>query len=200
MRVIQPSYEVIYNRESGLEILQAIEKAGRVCYKSEHKITEDSCYKFIDRIIKSGHKSVLEHKSITVKFIHNRGFTHELVRHRIASFSQESTRYVKYDGDMEFIEPYWMDKETSYEALDWGNLMVYVERQYQEFIKEGLPPQAARGILPNDLKTEIVITANLREWRKIFELRCASGAHPDMVRIMTPLRQELNDFLPGVFA
>jgi thymidylate synthase (FAD) len=198
MKVIKPSYEVIYSNESGLEIMQAIERAGRVCYKSEDKITEDSCYKFIDRIIKSGHESVLEHKAITVKFIHNRGFTHELVRHRFASFSQESTRYVKYDGDMEFIEPYWKNDFIGAYVF-WEKLMQDIEDEYQSFLKDGLPLQAARGILPNDLKTEINITANLREWRTIFKLRCAKGAHPDMQKIMIPLRNELSEFLPGVF-
>lgn len=196
MQLIEPSYEIITYPPHAMKL---IEMAGRVCYKSEGKITEESHEKFIENIIERGHESVLEHASITVKFVHNRGFTHELVRHRVASFSQESTRYVKYD-DIEIIKPYWMDESCS-DLLKIRLLEHYLKTEilYKDLLETGYPPQAARGILPNDLKTEIYITANFREWRHIFNLRCSMAAHPDMRRVMVPLRDELHVIFPVIF-
>jgi thymidylate synthase (FAD) len=149
---------------------------------------------------------MLEFFDITIKFTHNRGFSHELVRPRMCSFAQESTRYCnysndKFDNELTLIEPYWgttLAKESNI-GIAWLAEMRRIEALYMQMLKEGLPPQAARGILPNDLKTEIVVKANLREWKHILELRCAPGAHPDMQRIMIPLHKELHDMLPEIF-
>jgi thymidylate synthase (FAD) len=199
MKVIQPDYTIMTSISDCA--LQFIEKCGRVCYKSEDRITPDSASKFVSNIIKRGHESVLEHLSFTVRFVHNRGFTHELVRHRLAAYSQESTRYVNYtkNDEITFIEPYWKNDNMQAYA-DWDFMMHALEIQYINFVNAyKLPPQAARGILPNDIKTEIIMTANLREWRHVLKLRCSEAAHPDMQRVMIPLRTELQTFLPEVF-
>ena len=206
MNVIKPYYEI----ESILNpsrIYLNLESIARTCYKSESKGDPE---RFIKNIIDRGHEAMIEHEHITVRFIHNRGFTHELVRHRMASYAQESTRYCSYASDrfgneLTFIEPYWwsgvektFDEKSAFQR--WVSLMQEIEDNYLSLTREnGLPPQAARGILPNDVKTEIVITANLREWRNIFKLRCASDAHPDMRRVMIPLHTELSHTLPIIF-
>jgi thymidylate synthase (FAD) len=204
MNIIKPSFQII-DEINPEKVLEKIERCGRVCYKSEDRITEDSARKLVKNIIKSGHESVIEHVSITVKFIHNRGFSHELVRHRLAAVSQESTRYCNYSKDkfnneITFIEPYWYDDTYDSIRTMWILLMKNgIEENYKFSIEKGLKPQEARGILPNDLKTEIMFTANLREWRHIFKVRCSKAAHPDMQRIMIPLRDKLIKLLPEVF-
>jgi thymidylate synthase (FAD) len=201
MKIIEPSFEfeAPFNNEIRNIILQRIEKIGRVCYKSEGNITNQSASQFVAKVIRNKHLSVIEHISVSVRFIHNRGFTHELVRHRIASFSQESTRYVKYNGDIQFIKPYWFDMGDNEAEELWYKAMARAEVTYYDMLDLGLPAQASRGILPNDLKTEIVITANLREWIHIFSERCAGGAHPDMMRVMIPLKGEFMKILPEIF-
>lgn len=214
MKVIQPSYKIEYPSIDEIKKYPTIiESYGRVCYKSENKQTNDSSEKFVSNIISRGHLSVIEHLSITVRFIHNRGFTHELVRHRLASYSQESSRYCNYSQDkfgneLTFIEPYWWgDNKGRLEDCYYGNYirriwietMSLIERSYMDMTESKLPPEASRGILPNDIKTEIVITANLREWIHIFNLRCGTAAHPDMRRVIIPLRKELNLYLPMIF-
>ena len=190
MRIINPSFEIIGNINPQ-EILKNIESYGRVCYKSEGKITDDSAAPFIQRILKNGHESVIEHEKITVKFICDRGVTHEIVRHRIASYSQESTRYCNYTKDkfgneLTFIKPvFWSDDSKEYEI--WTNQMKEIEDNYIKLINNGATPEQARSILPNSLKTEIVVTMNLREWRHFFKLRTASRAHPQMREISIPL-------------
>jgi thymidylate synthase (FAD) len=197
-------------------ILQNIELAGRTCYKSEDKITEESAEKFIKMLIQKGHESVLEHEKITVKFICDRGVSHEIVRHRIASFSQESTRYCNYSKDkfnneLTFIIPYWfidkdladgtivIKKELQRAYQHWLDLIQYSETIYKALIRMGQLPQQARTVLPNSLKTEIVVTANIREWREIFRQRTSSAAHPQMRELMCPLLDELKILLPIVF-
>jgi thymidylate synthase (FAD) len=208
MQVIEPSFDILSGPEVLYNVIVDLERIGRVCYKSEDKINEDSSSRFITQIVKSGHHSVLEHQSITVRFIHNRGFTHELVRHRLASYSQESTRYCNYSKDkfgneLTFIKPYWWDDESvSYiggARAYWQNTMEDIEKRYLGMLNCMLSPQAARGILPNDLKTEIIMTANLREWMHVFKLRTANAAHPDMRRVMKPLQKELHQRLPEIF-
>ena len=160
----------------------------------------DDSAKFVSNLIKRGHTAMIEFFDITVKFTHNRGFTHEMVRHRHCSFAQESTRYVNYNGSFTVIEPYWFSDESELKnETEWKKVMIESIIQYKSLIKDGLPPQAARGVLPIDVKTEIVVKANLREWRHIFDLRCSSGAHPDMRRVMIPLRDELAEKLPEIF-
>jgi len=203
MKIINQSHEILTDIDVIEDIVYAIEVAGRTCYKSEDKITYDSADKFCRMLIKKGHHAMIEHGSITVKFITDRGVTHELVRHRIASFAQESTRYVKYDGDTEFIRPVfdWAQEKAppSRKYSTWINAMSGAELNYQDMIKEGCSPQEARSVLPNSLKTEIIVTANVREWRHIFDLRTSPAAHPQIRRLMIPLLRELRKIAPPLF-
>lgn len=202
MRIINPTFEIMGNINSN-EILKSIEAYGRVCYKSEGMITEDSATPFIRRILKSGHESVIEHEKITVKIICDRGVTHEIVRHRIASYSQESTRYCNYSKDkfgneLTFIKPcFWSENSQEYEV--WQEQMHIIENNYIKLISLGVPPEQARSILPNSLKTEIVVTMNLREWRHFFKLRTSKRAHPQMREIAVPLLQKMKEILPVIF-
>jgi thymidylate synthase (FAD) len=178
-----------------------IESAGRTCYKSEDSATEDSAERFCRKIIKSGHHSVIEHASASVRIVTNRGVTHELVRHRLAAYSQESTRYVKYDGDMEFIKPVWFGSIDADFLADYAFIKACVdaERYYKRLLVEGWRPEQAREVLPNALKTEIVMTANLREWRHVFQLRCSAKAHPQMRALMRGMLLEFKRCIPVVF-
>lgn len=202
MRIINPSFE-IYKNISAEDIIKNIEKFGRVCYKSESRITENSAKSFVQRIIKSGHESVIEHEKITVKVICDRGVSHEIVRHRIASYSQESTRYCNYTDDkfgneLTFIKPcFWEQNSNKFNI--WYKQMESVEKNYFSLIDLGSTPEQARSILPNSLKTEIVITLNLREWRHFFELRTSLKAHPQMREISIPLLYEMANYVPVVF-
>lgn len=178
---------------------QLIEKAGRTCYQSQDAITPESSNKFIKKLIKSGHESVLEHASITVKLITNRGVTHELVRHRTGvAYSQESTRYVKYDGDMEFIRPVWLDKSIG-AKIKFKVTCLAIEAAYKALLKFGWRPEEAREILPNALKTEIVVTANIREWRHIFKLRSTKKAHPQTKALMRDVLRKFQAKWPALF-
>ena len=154
-------------------------------------------------IIKSGHESVIEHEKITVKIVCDRGVSHEIVRHRIASYSQESTRYCNYGADkfgkeLTFIKPYFWNEDAS-EYKIWENTMRYIEKSYIQLIEAGASPQEARSVLPNSLKTEIIVTMNLREWRHFFKLRADKAAHPQMRQIALPLLRALKDAVPVVF-
>jgi len=202
MELIKPSYEIL-SQIDGIAILKSLELAGRVCYKSEEKITSLSASNFVRMLINKGHESVLEHEKISVRFICDRGVSHEIVRHRIASFSQESTRYCNYKGGVAFILPFWFtngDIETmnTQESM-WYNFMQIAEATYQQLILAGWTPQQARSVLPNSTKTEIIVTANLREWRTIFKQRTSNAAHPQMREIMIPLMGELVREIPVIF-
>ena len=202
MKEIRPSFEIMDDID-GAKILQKLERCGRVCYKSEDKITEGSAEKFIGMILRSGHESVLEHEKLTVKFICDRGVTHEIVRHRIASYSQESTRYCNYSKDkfgneLTFIRPcFWADDSEEYAV--WKQAMEEIEKTYVKLISLGAKPEEARSILPNSLKTEIVCTMNLREWRHFFRLRTAERAHPQIREISAALLDELKKRIPVIF-
>jgi thymidylate synthase (FAD) len=179
MQVIK-SKVIIVDDINQNDILKKIEAAGRTCYKSEAKITDNSAENFIKQIIRNGHDSVLEHEKLTVRIICDRGVSHELVRHRIGSFSQESTRYCDYNkGVMEFIDikPYFRSPES---VKIWEDLLQEIENKYKLLRSLGETPQIARSILPNSLKTEIVITFNIRQWRHFFKLRTSKAAHPQM--------------------
>ncbi|CDE79721.1 thymidylate synthase flavin-dependent [Ruminococcus sp. CAG:353] len=202
MKEIRPSFEIMDDID-GAKILQKLERCGRVCYKSEDKITEGSAEKFIGMILKSGHESVLEHEKLTVKFICDRGVTHEIVRHRIASYSQESTRYCNYSKDkfgneLTFIRPCFWDDDSEEYAV-WKQAMEEIEKTYVKLISLGAKPEEARSILPNSLKTEIVCTMNLREWRHFFRLRTAERAHPQIREISVALLDELKKRIPVIF-
>ncbi len=210
MKVVDQTHEILSLPENCLETL---EKAGRTCYKSEGKIGPDSAEKFVDMLVRHGHHAMIEFGDIIVKLVTNRGVTHELVRHRHCSFAQESTRYVKYDGEMAFITPLWSDPRVPGSWLKktpipddlppgdqiWIQSMLQAETDYKSLLKAGWKAQAAREILPNSLKTEIVVKANIREWRHIFSLRCAKASHPQMVGLMRPLLEEIKGKVPVVF-
>lgn len=195
MRVINASYKIETPINSN-QMLKRIEIAGRTCYKSENRITEESAKAFVRMLIERGHESVLEHESITVRFVCDRSISHEIVRHRLASYSQESQRYVRYNGDIEFINPR-MPNAKAYEA--WQELCERAEETYKELLSYGVQPQQARDVLPNSTKTEVVMTANLREWRHFLKLRTATAAHPQMRELTVPLLEELQRQIPVVF-
>lgn len=215
MVLSKPSFEIsLYESIHGMQILRNIEKAGRTCYKSEKNIDNESAIIFVKSLLRRGHESVLEHEKITVKIICDRGVSHELVRHRIASYSQESTRFCNYKGGVEFIIPPWVDiKQGDYsgEYFDlglsmpdgmWYNQMLVCESVYKNLLDEGWIPQQARSVLPNSLKTEIVITQNLRQWRHFFKLRAlgvAGKPHPQMLEITIPMLECFQRRIPAVF-
>lgn len=184
-------------------VMKHIEKAGRVCYKSENMISDGTDEKFIKKILERGHESVIEHVSLTFRIICDRGVTHELVRHRIASYSQESTRYCNYSKDkfgneLTFIRPcFWDDDCVQYKL--WEQAMRQVEESYFALIKEGALPQEARSVLPNSLKTEILVTMNLREWRHFLKLRTSKAAHPQMRQVAVMIYDILSEKLPIIF-
>lgn len=202
MKTIKQSYELL-DEINGEEILKRIEKIARVCYKSEDKMTENSCFKFVKMLVDKGHHAMLEHVSISVKFITNRGVSHELVRHRLASYAQESTRYCNYlkndfGAEITVIEPVYLVKGTQ-AYIAWFNACVVSEKSYFELLEIGLTSQEAREVLNNSTKTEIVVTANLREWMTILKLRTSEQAHPQMRALMLPLLQELQEKLNVIF-
>ena len=196
MKIIDQVYEIISLPE---DLLLTIEAAGRTCYKSEDKITPDSAAGFVTRMRDRGHHAMIEFGDIIVRFVTNRGVTHELVRHRLFSFAQESTRYVRYDGKMEFIRPCWWEDSTPAQQQTWESAMQDAERYYLALLKSGWRPEQAREVLPNALKTEIVVKGNIREWRHMFALRCSKKAHPQIRALMIPLLSELSERLPVVF-
>jgi thymidylate synthase (FAD) len=200
MKIIKASAEII-SCTPNLE--QIIELAGRVCYKSEDKITDESAFKFISRLNETKHESVLEHGAITVRFVVDRGVSHELVRHRLASFSQESTRYCNYGKDkfgneITVIEPCFWEKGNQL-WQQWLQACHQSELHYFNLLSEGATPQEARSVLPNSLKTEVVMTCNPREWRHVFKLRCAKEAHPQMREVMIPLQAKFIEHWPALF-
>ncbi len=202
MKIISPSFEILTPLD-GQAILKHIELCGRVCYKSEDKITDTSATTFVTSIIKRGHEAVLEHYDITVKFICDRGVSHELVRHRLASYCQESTRYCNYSkdgfgGEITVIWPYFLSKGST-AMQHWVWACRQAEDAYFNMLNFGCTPQEARSVLPNSLKTEVVMTANLREWRHFFKLRTAPAAHPQMRELAVPLLHRMQELVPVVF-
>ena len=203
MKIIEPSVELIDDFDAAA-IMKKIERAGRVCYKSEGNIKDGSAEKFIRGIIKRGHESVIEHATISFKIICDRGVTHELVRHRIgASYSQESTRYCdysagKFGGELTFIKPcFWQEGDANFKI--WLASMEVAEKTYLALRAGGARPEEARSILPNSLKTEIFVTMNLREWRHFLKLRTAKAAHPQMREVALKIYKILVEKLPAIF-
>lgn len=196
MKIIEPSAKILSHTP---DPLQLIERCGRICYKSEDRITNDSADGFIRRIISMGHESVLEHASATVLIVCDRGVSHEICRHRLCAFSQESTRYCNYgkSNEITVIRPCFDWSELH--KANWQVAMLKAESTYLTLLATGRSPQEARSVLPNSLKTEIAVTANFREWRHIFRLRCSSKAHPQMRQIMIPLRDEFAQRWLSVF-
>lgn len=202
MKIIEPHVELI-NAPDYKTLLTTIEAAGRTCYKSEDKITDGSAEKFVRGIIKRGHEAVIEHGSLTVRFICDRGVSHEIVRHRLAAFCQESTRYCnygkgKFGEEITVIEPcFWPEGSDLYWA--WKNACLISEQCYFSLLKSGATPQEARSVLPNSLKTEVVMTADLREWRHFCRMRCPVAAHPDMRVVANMLLTLLKQTYPVFF-
>lgn len=202
MKIISPSVEILTPLD-GAAVLRHIEQCGRVCYKSEGKTTESSALAFVANIIKRGHEAVLEHFDITVKFICDRGVSHEIVRHRLASYCQESTRYCNYSkdgfgGEITVIQPcYLATCGAGYQM--WKEACEAAETAYFNMLNFGCSPQEARAVLPNSLKTEVVMTANLREWRHFFKLRTAPAAHPQMREVANMLLKQMREMVPVVF-
>lgn len=213
--------EDVYPRHAGSKMvnpegrLDLIERAGRVCYQTE---PAGNTNEFVKKRITTGHESVIEHSAMTMRFVVDRGVTHELVRHRLCAFSQESTRYVDYTkgkegkGHCKFIIPSWLENELEEGILDismtmshtpvcftWLGAMANAEGAYQILREKGWIPQQARSVLPNSTKTEIWVTANFREWRHIFKLRCAKAAHPDMRHIMMKAHALAKFAVPVIF-
>lgn len=221
MKFIEPSFKILSEDFTRENVLSRIEIAARTCYKSEDKICEGSAVKMLNNLIKRGHEAMIEHApNLSVRFICDRGVTHELVRHRLFSFAQESTRYVNYKNKgMQFILPEWIQgKEREYllngdidyltdleELLTYSDTMSFVgacvdmSMAYDQLIENGWTPQRARAVLPNCVKTEIVVTGNVREWRNCFKLRTEQTAHPQMREIMIPLIFKLNEDIPELW-
>lgn len=207
MLMINAKTEILTNiSEGGIEELKLIELIGRTCYKSEDKIAEDgsTAKKFVKQLINSGHEAMLEHSLLTVKFTVDRGITHELVRHRLFSFAQESTRYCNYSKDkfgnqITFIVPSYLDFEKLYE---WKKACIEAEEAYFKLLKKGCTPQEARAVLPNSTKSDIIVSGNYRQWRHFFNLRAAEvtgKVHPQMKEVTIPLLEEVHNRIPIVF-
>ena len=218
MKIQKANYEILTPiSEGGIRELQHIERIGRVCYKSEDKITEDgeSAKKFVKMLINAHHEAMIEHSTLSVMFTVDRGVSHEMVRHRIASFAQESTRYVNYSKDkfgneinvIDLRPGIELDRKMSgmsAEVIDavlkeWEQAMIDAEKHYMRLIELGATAQIARSVLPNSTKTNITITANYREWRNYFRLRTAGDAHPQIREVSVPLLKELKERIPVIF-
>lgn len=212
MQVRKAGYEIM-DTLNGEEILKKIEKVARVCYKSEDLIGEGTAEKMVRALIKRGHEAMLEHFSFSIKFIVDRGVSHEIVRHRVASFAQESTRYCNYGskvGEITVIEPCYLKVDGVDVSVEnwserygaWVSACEEAEKSYLRMLEDGATPQEARAVLPTSLKTEVVMTANLREWRHFFKLRAVGTTgkpHPQMVEVTIPLLKELQEKVPVIF-
>lgn len=205
MKAIKP-YTQIYLDFDGQKIIEKIEAVARTCYKSEGKIKEGSAEKMVKSLVNSGHFAMIEHASVTVKFVCDRGVSHELVRHRLASFAQESTRYCNYSKDdfgseITFIIPEYISYGSEGFKI-WKEQMKSAEKTYFDLLNFGLSPQEARAVLPNSTKTEIIMTANLREWLHFFKLRVegtTGTSHPQMLEVAVPLLQDMQKLIPVIF-
>jgi len=198
MKIVEPSVELLWiTPEPEIQI----ESAGRTCYKSEDKITEDSAGKFVEKLRDSGHHAMPEYDAASFRIITDRGITHEIVRHRIASYAQESTRYCnfsdsKFGSQCSFIEP---PNLTEQQRKPWEQACLISEAYYFELLREGCSPQIARSVLPNCLKTEIVMTANMREWMHFIRLRSSKAAHPQIQPIAKEILLQLTKYAPSIF-
>ena len=210
MKIIDPTFEFVHvlSREDAYRIMAT---AARNCYRAELNATPKTDEETVEKIMRLGHLSVIEHVTVTVNIICDRGVTHELVRHRLASYSQESSRFCNYSGDkfgreLTFIRPSWVVATSSEEPVDesekyqdWLAHMFACEKAYMAMLDHGASAQEARAVLPNSLATKIAMTANLREWIHVFRLRVALPAHPDMRQVMKPILMDMLDEYPHVF-
>lgn len=206
MKVVESNVEIVNFNIDGISILKHIESLGRIAFKSEDKISDTSYIKFIQTILNKKHLSVLEHASISVIITCDRGISHELVRHRIASYTESSTRYCNFSNDkfgneITCIMPSFLSRNNvNHEEIEeWYLAMQNAEKSYFKLINLGKKPQDARSVLPNSLKTDIAITTNLREWKYIMTLRSQPDCHPDMIVIMNMLIKKMKEYIPLVF-
>lgn len=202
MNIIEPSYEIL-TKINGKQVLQHIEYCARTCYQSYDKQTDDSCYKFVKMIMSRNHESCLEHYSFSVKFIVDRGIHNEIVRHRLASYSAASTRYCNYSKDkfgneITVIKPPFFN-DGDYNFFAWKEACLTAERIYLDMLSNGAKPEEARSVLPLSIKTETVMTANIREWRHFLKMRTTEFCHPQMRQVTIPLLNELKSLIPIVF-
>ena len=200
MKIISSTYEILeYSK------LDLIEQAGRTAYLSHDKMKEGSAETFIQSIIDRGHESVIEHSFMSIKIISNIGFTREMNRHRLLAITEQSSRFInlnkdKHNKQITVIQPYWWgDMEDSLARVYWLDAMKTAEREYKALSDIGLPPEAARGVLPLDAKTEVIYSGNFREWRHIIKLRTAKASHPEMRKVMQALLTELKELSPVIF-
>ena len=200
MLIIQPEIQV--ENYDGIKIMKNIERACRTCYRSEGLITEDSYKKLLKNCINRGHESILEHEKITIRMICDIGVYKDLTRHRFGSFSIESTRYCnygkdKFDNEIKFIEP--CNIEPGYIYGLWANEMQNIEHTYIHMVEAGCTPDQMRMILPHSTAAEVTMTANIREWRHILELRCSKAAHPAIRQLLIPLLLKFKEDMPELF-
>ena len=204
MRVVKPEWRIVALTEADpTRLMKHLEAMGRICYQSGDLANETSYEQFLRNIIKRGHEAVLEHASVTAVVICDRGVSHEIVRHRIASYCQESTRYCNYSKgkfgeEITVIEPLFFEP-GSYNYQIWERACDQAESAYFDLLIRGATPQEARSVLPNSLKTQIAITMNMREWRHFFRLRCAPAAHPQMIEVAKLGLIEMYDYFPCLF-
>ena len=209
MKIIKPSAEIIrpqLTKENIDAIYHIIAICGGISYLNSKELTPEYTRSFVKTRIKEGHESVLEHASMTVKFTVDRGISHELVRHRLAAITQESSRYCNYSknkfgNELTFIEPCF-EKDNVRNYNDWKTMMQLVENCYLTMLKNGATPEQARTVLPNSTKTIVMMTCNMREWRHIFKLRAAGTTgkpHPQMLEVMIPLLKQCQEYMPELF-
>ena len=204
MKVIKSSYEILTDLSDSMKFLKDIERAARTCYKSENNITDTSCVTLCRSLISRGHEAMLEHTQLSVRFTVDKGISHEIVRHRLFSFAQESSRYCNYNkgkfgSEIKVIEPECLLPVDSDVYKKWYNACLFAEESYMSLINSGIKPEIARNVLPHSLATEIVVTGNIREWRHFFRLRCDNAAHQQMRSLMRELLNELKLKIPVLF-
>ena len=207
MKVIQQSYEILTDLSDTIKILKDIERAARTCYKSENNITEDSCITMCKQLIRNGHEAMLEHSQLSVKFTVDKGISHEIVRHRLFSFAQESSRYCNYSkgkfgSEIKVIEPELLLPVDSKVYKIWYTACKNAEDAYMAMLSNNVKPEIARNVLPHSLATEIVVTGNIREWRHFFSLRSSrknTAAHPQMRSLCDKLLDDLKSKIPVLF-
>ena len=200
MRIVEPWIKV--EKIDGKKIMKRIERACRTCYRSEGKITEDSYKKLLTNCITRGHESVLEHEKVTVRIYSDVGSYKDLTRHRFASFSVESTRYCSYDKDkygneIAFMNPIYMENKEMYEI--WKKTMQDIENGYIKMKALGATTDMCREILPHSTAAEYTMTANIREWKHILELRTTNHVHPSIRQVLIPLLKYFKEEMPEIF-
>lgn len=201
MKIIEPSIEV--QNFNGEQIMKNIEQACRTCYRSEDKISNKSYKTLLKNCITRGHESVMEHEKITVRMVCDIGVYKDLTRHRIASFSIESTRYCnygkdKFDNEIKFIKPCNIDEDSDLYAF-WKHTMERIEMNYLHMAEHGATPDQMRMILPHSTAAEVCMTANIREWRHILDLRTKKMTHPSIRQILIPLLLLFKTEMPELF-